>query len=315
MIRYLRGLPGPVWSMALWSFGLFLDISLLSTLVTGPVHTDASWVAGAVFELSIAAIVVAWGAGTPSWMLLGMVAARILVVFAIGAGSGAEDVIVTGTYNSIVAVLYVGYWWHSRITYLYATLASACFLVLIHVTGSTKTLTQAWFVLTSLLFGLSFALIRVVGAHELRATHDPLTGLLNRNGLEDYFQVHPRAGRVVMPRTIVVIDLDGFKAINDTCGHVAGDRLLREVGAAWRTALRPDDIAIRIGGDEFLLILPQTDPPGAGGLIARLREVSPITWSYGITPWPGDEDLDHALVRADSLMYQAKGFGPHTLER
>ena len=154
-----------------------------------------------------------------------------------------------------------------------------------------------------------------MGTNDLRATHDPLTGLLNRIGLEDYLQVHPRAGRTLLPRTIAVIDLDGFKAVNDTRGHVAGDQLLREVGATWRTALRPDDIAVRIGGDEFLLILPQTDAPGARVLIARLREVSPITWSCGITPWLADEDLDSALVRADSLMYQEKNYGPHTLER
>lgn len=315
MIKYLRGLPGPVWSMALWSLGQFLNISVLSTLITGPVHMDANWALGAAFELSIAAICLVWGARTPGWFLLGIVAARILVVFAIAAASGVGDVVVTGAFNSIIAVVYVGYWWHSRITYLYAGLASGCFLVLIHVTNSTQTQTQAWFVLSTLVFGLAFGLVKVVGANEQRAKHDPLTGLLNRLGLEDYLELHPRAGRVVLPRTMAVIDLDGFKAINDSHGHVVGDRTLRDTAAAWRTALRPDDIAVRIGGDEFLLILPKTDNRGAAALIARLRDVSPTTWSCGITHWLADEDFDEALARADGLMYQAKNFGPHAPER
>ena len=104
----------------------------------------------------------------------------------------------------------------------------------------------------------------------------------------------------------MVIDLDHFKAINDRRGHLAGDRILRDFGAALLSVARPGDVVIRSGGDEFVLILPRTEAEGAEALAQRLRETIDLEWSYGITDWAPSESFDSALARADRLMYQQK---------
>jgi diguanylate cyclase (GGDEF)-like protein len=105
---------------------------------------------------------------------------------------------------------------------------------------------------------------------------------------------------------LIVIDLDQFKAVNDRDGHLAGDRTLRDFSAALLEVTRPDDIAIRSGGDEFVLILPKTDPSGAHALASRLRTAASIEWSYGVAQWAADEGFDAAMARADQRMYKQK---------
>ena len=83
--------------------------------------------------------------------------------------------------------------------------------------------------------------------------------------------------------TLAVLDLDGFKQINDLRGHVVGDRVLADLGRSWRESLRTGDILARHGGDEFVLLLPATSPESAGSVLRRLRvEDLPVTWSVGM---------------------------------
>jgi len=104
-----------------------------------------------------------------------------------------------------------------------------------------------------------------------------------------------------------VIDLDDFKQINDRNGHAAGDGLLRDLGRQWRERMRPGDILARHGGDEFVLLLPVTDPIGAEAALKRLCSgEDPISWSIGISEWRPDESLDAPLARADEDLYEAK---------
>jgi diguanylate cyclase (GGDEF)-like protein len=106
--------------------------------------------------------------------------------------------------------------------------------------------------------------------------------MLNRGGLRMLLDLSVGPGRVIVPRTLVVIDLDDFKQLNDTRGHLAGDQALSDLGTAWRRTLRADDIAVRSGGDEFILILPSTTREEAEVLMARLRAESPVPWSFGM---------------------------------
>lgn len=160
----------------------------------------------------------------------------------------------------------------------------------------------------------SFAIIllrqdrdRALRTVEALATTDSVTGLLNRRGLAAEAPiVRANAMRADRSTVIALIDVDGLKHINDTCGHDAGDRLIMSVAKHWRSALRQGDLIARIGGDEFALVLPQTNTDEAGRLLERIRDEAPGPWSYGWTVWAPDESLDAALERADALMYLDK---------
>ena len=161
---------------------------------------------------------------------------------------------------------------------------------------------------------------------ELRATSltDPLTGLANRALLGDRLRrslalLH----RSVAPVGLLFVDLNEFKAVNDTYGHGAGDLVLKEVAARMAGGLRPYDLLGRIGGEEFLIIAPDTDIDGALAIAERARGLvagDPIgigdravvvTGSFGVTLIDPVEPvaLDRSLARVDSAMYTSKEMG------
>ncbi len=162
------------------------------------------------------------------------------------------------------------------------------------------------------------------------AYFDPLTSLMNRRRFDEVFSAeiarHSRSGQCL---SVVVVDLDGFKHINDTHGHLLGDEVLQRVAHAMKNTLRASDVAARIGGDEFYMLLPETDVAGgriaAGRLqaaLAALRFNSPlepghISASMGGSTWCGEQGqrADAGAVRtalistADKALYNAKHNG------
>lgn len=151
------------------------------------------------------------------------------------------------------------------------------------------------------------------------ATHDPLTGLANRRLFDQELDAVLRVGAPGDdPVALVLVDLDGFKSINDSYGHEHGDRVLVEVAERMAAVCRPSDVVARIGGDEFALLLPRTDPAAAGEVVARLEEAidrpidldgtpASVGASAGLAVAPGDGCSAGALLRsADDAMYQAK---------
>lgn len=154
-------------------------------------------------------------------------------------------------------------------------------------------------------------------------TTDGLTQLLNRRAFEDALGKElTRAVRHARPLAVCLLDVDRFKGINDSYGHLAGDAILRQIGAILRANLRKNDIAGRLGGEEFGVIFPEVD--AAGGAIAaekirRLVEQHrfefdntqiPVTLSAGVAGRGGDEaDAVDVIRRADELLYEAKHAG------
>jgi diguanylate cyclase (GGDEF)-like protein len=139
------------------------------------------------------------------------------------------------------------------------------------------------------------------------ASTDPLTGLANRRAWEAAASrslAHARRGGE--PLTIAVLDLDGFKRVNDTEGHGAGDELLRRLTTHWSARLRGSDLLGRHGGDEFVLCLPGTDEAGAVEVLDRLTEDAPATWSVGTATAGDDDSLAGLLARADVALYLDK---------
>lgn len=143
------------------------------------------------------------------------------------------------------------------------------------------------------------------------AVTDPLTGALNRKGLfERAPAMRAVAERAGNPSTVVIIDLDRFKQFNDSYGHTAGDRLLRDLVTSWSQALRPTDVIARFGGDEFVLVLPNCDESQAEATLERLRSVSGSGWTAGSIRWESGVDILDAIDAADRVMYVAKARRP-----
>jgi diguanylate cyclase (GGDEF)-like protein len=165
-----------------------------------------------------------------------------------------------------------------------------------------------WAIVTVTIWSICIVLGQLSESLRRQADTDPLTGLLNRNGfLAAAVREHAIAQRSANRLTLAVLDLDGFKQINDLRGHVAGDRVLAELGCSWRERLRTGDILARHGGDEFVLLLPATSPDGAVAVLERLRVKDvPVTWSVGVAEWWSGESLGECIARADADLYSVK---------
>jgi two-component system cell cycle response regulator len=165
---------------------------------------------------------------------------------------------------------------------------------------------------------------------EALATTDPLTRVLNRRALLDRLNTEvDRARRYNSSLTLLLLDLDHFKQINDTAGHLAGDSVLRQIGELLEEAIRKVDIVARYGGEEFVVILPETVVEGGVAFAERLRErialqsfdvgagrTVNLTVSIGIASFPSPlvastEDL---FARADEALYRAKSAGRNQVQ-
>jgi diguanylate cyclase (GGDEF)-like protein/PAS domain S-box-containing protein len=165
---------------------------------------------------------------------------------------------------------------------------------------------------------------RLIDRLEHLSKTDGLTGLLNRRALTEQLEYEiDRARRYGSQLSVILCDLDSLKAINDTHGHLAGDLALQLLSATVRNTLRSVDIAGRYGGDEFLLIVPQTDVAGALSIAEKIRTAAartevriegrnPVTLSLsigvaGLGPLP--EDMDGLISRVDAALYASKSTG------
>jgi diguanylate cyclase (GGDEF)-like protein len=176
--------------------------------------------------------------------------------------------------------------------------------------------------LVSLVCGIALvgsALMRSEVEHRADAIVDPLTQMLNRKALaargRELALQSEVSGR---PVGVVLGDLDHFKAINDLEGHQVGDAVLREIAYRWRTTLRAYDLAYRVGGEEFVVLVPGATEDEARGLAEKLRQTirsepiagQQVTMSFGVAvSGPGGFDLDAQYARADTALYAAKDAG------
>lgn len=178
---------------------------------------------------------------------------------------------------------------------------------------------------------VSVALVGVVGYvyESVRRTYarklerlsstDPLTGALNRRSCERLLGAElRRAERYGRPLSVVLLDIDHFKRINDEHGHAVGDAVLRDVADRVRATIRQNDALVRWGGEEFLVVLPETHAEGARVAAERIRAVVgrepagpgvPATLSGGVSTASAGDDQDSLVQRADEHLYRAKHAG------
>ncbi len=172
--------------------------------------------------------------------------------------------------------------------------------------------------------GLSIANLRLREALRLQSICDPLTELYNRRFMDEWLSCElPRSSRKHRPTSLLIFDLDHFKRFNDTYGHECGDLVLHEVGALLRSSVRQSDIACRIGGEEFVLLLPETALSDALATAEKLRvriealtvtyreqPLGPITVSIGVSESPRHGSCASRFLRAaDAALYVAKTAG------
>lgn len=143
-----------------------------------------------------------------------------------------------------------------------------------------------------------------------QALVDAVTGLPNRGMLDTALDREiGMAARRAEPLSVGIVDLDHFKALNDTAGHLAGDRRLREFADAWTRRLRSVDSLVRYGGDEFVVLLPGCDLSAGAEAVERLRATGVQPCSVGLTEWSPEDTPESLLSRADTALYRAKREG------
>jgi diguanylate cyclase (GGDEF)-like protein len=167
-----------------------------------------------------------------------------------------------------------------------------------------------------LVVGRMIMLVEQVNDQSVQLEHlsrtDPLTGAANRRALDEAIaQAIARCDRGATPFAFALLDLDHFKAYNDTNGHLAGDALLREAVSNWQSQLREVDLLARYGGEEFAILLPDVDADAALTAVERLRSVVPgdQTCSAGVTLAGPGATQDRIVREADDALYAAKAGG------
>ena len=185
--------------------------------------------------------------------------------------------------------------------------------------GDARELAE-WFVSQA---AIAFENARLHGVVKRQAVTDDLTGLSNRRHFVEGLEAElSRAERFGTDLAVIISDLDDFKSINDRFGHEFGNDVLRAVGDLLRASSRDVDVAARLGGEEFAMLLPQTDLEGGAALAERVREglaaldlQTPdgeqllVTASFGVASYPPTETVEQLLRVADSALYRAKAAG------
>jgi diguanylate cyclase (GGDEF)-like protein len=201
---------------------------------------------------------------------------------------------------------------------LRAALTTAAAAVLVGLAGAAWGPAAIVLALPAALAGAAVARRAEVRERSLRALseRDALTGLVNRRGMEERLSYEVARHRRHERRfSVVAMDLDGFKAVNDRFGHDAGDEVLRAVARGLRQAVRDQDTVVRLGGDEFCVLAPEADDVQASHLTTRLREavseavegMGPLGVSAGWAVFPDDASTPAELLRvADEASLAAK---------
>lgn len=174
----------------------------------------------------------------------------------------------------------------------------------------------------------AFILTEAKGLYERekrQSRRDFLTGVLNERAFAEVIaEEQGRAARYGYPVTLAYMDLDDFKQVNDRFGHAAGDAVLRSLGAALRGTVRESDTVARVGGDEFIILLPQTGQEASEAVLQKLTSVLrdamqksrwPVTFSIGAVTFASPPPPPAEMIKkADEAMYAVKGTGKHGIK-
>ena len=299
-----------VMAQALATFYVFGgSASLLAALgADSPWSERAALTSLAVSALTAGLIVWHWGARWPRWAFHAAVfQATVVVVAGIVLSPDPDTALVVGALTSFLAMASC-FFFSLPLAVLHTTIACTGLTNGLMVRGDIALPTA--FSLVAMVVGLS-VVTRGLVLRASSANRDPLTRLTNRRGFDQALHELMRAvSRTGEPMSAALLDLDHFKAINDTQGHDAGDRVLRQVAKVWGKALPTTAVLARHGGDEFALLLPGLTGPEALDLVCEIRATHPeIGMSCGVAEHQPGESAAQLMRRADLALYTAKASG------
>lgn len=285
---------------------------------------------GLIVAVIAAAVAVPWDRVRPMWQTVPALTALVAVALLRDASGGASGGLAVLLLLPVVWMALYGD--RTRLAIVISGVAVAIVVPLV-VVGAPKYPAGGWrsavlFVALSAVAGNSVQRLvdrsrrdaarlrdrdrereRLLARVEVLAVTDALTGLANRRAWDQRLEL--LAPDMPARVSLAMLDLDGFKALNDARGHMVGDQALRASAAAWRSVLRPEDLLARLGGDEFGLLLPDCALQDARDVVERMRAATlgGITCSAGVAEWDGHEAIADLVARADALLYGAKRSG------
>jgi diguanylate cyclase (GGDEF)-like protein len=251
---------------------------------------------------------VAIGDRLPNWALqleVGMGTVLTSVLAAVGPSRHVNFAVIY-----LWLALYVALYFKPLQALLHVGAAGAAYAVVLSISSSTHQPVFAWFSIFGTAALLAVVVLSLLSVLRSVSREDPLTRLPNRRSWDEHADVElERARRTNMPLSLVSIDIDNFKSVNDHGGHQEGDRLLQKLARGWSDTIRGSgDFIARLGGDEFGLLAPGADVLGIQLLATRLLQVAPdgVSYSLGVATWDGTETSADLFRRADQAMYQTK---------
>jgi diguanylate cyclase (GGDEF)-like protein len=300
-------LPARTWILALLDGTSAVGLAAMAAAPLGPSAPTDLYAACACVLALVAATLMIFGESFGSGTLLAFAGLRVVVVaLTLSAAATAGAAMFGGAGLMWVALWVTGFYPMRTAVWAFvveiAAVAIAAAVNPDHLRTAFDALPMvAGAVVLSLLLG------QILGGLRHEARHDELTGLMNRRGLDQAMRELASGRRfAASAHSLVVIDLDGLKLVNDHAGHLAGDQMLVTFATELQTAARGVDLTARIGGDEFVAILPGLSSSQALQWAEAVHAQSGVAWSYGVAERSSGEELEAWLNRADRLMYQAK---------
>ena len=305
-LRRFGGIDAPVWTMGIANLLRALSLLAFTWAPIQPhaVHIDRP-IGGVLSMLAgIAMLNPRWR--VPWWVLhvnvLAIVASSAWFIATASAPLG-----IPLNLTAVVAVVvYAGAWFRGRDLAVHLLLAVVLTFTALIVHGDARTYFLNWCaaIVSS---AYASAMVHLLMGQIMRmANRDALTGVLNRAGLMTITERPGVPESLAQPVSVVVLDLDGFKLLNDSQGHLAGDAMLVQVGRYLAQECRAGDIVARTGGDEFVMLLGSTTLERARGFVDRIQQGMPLDASFGVAPWQPGEAFDTAMAAADAAMYADK---------
>lgn len=313
--------------------GLFAGGSLLTLVATVAPHSPDVDVAGSWIVTFCSAVVAAFywlgRDSLPRWTLyVGVALGTVMITSGIyinGERDGGAAALNEIYY--VWPVVFAAYYFPVRALVAELVFVAACYAVALRLVDPGPIAVTRWLIVVTMMIGVGGLISRLQArVDELftrlsdTARRDPLTGLLNRRGFEERLDVElARATRAERPVALILGDVDHFKTVNDRLGHPAGDAVLLRIAGVLEAIGRRGDTVARIGGEEFVFIVPDADADMAFELAERARvalertfadEPIPLTASFGTVAFPIDgTTAESLLATADRALYSAKDSG------